>query len=57
MTLNDLLAEDVNVSKKEKIETIRQVIQIPEQLAVPRILEAMWAVLRRGRFTVPSRST
>lgn len=49
--MTDFHTKDVDVVSTEKIETLRQVVHIPEQIAVPRILEAMWNVMRRGKFT------
>lgn len=51
MTLNDLQSDDIPVTRSETIKTFRQTIRPPEQIGVPRLLEALWAVLRRGRFT------
>lgn len=51
MAPNDLQAENIPVVKSETVKTFRQTIRPPEQIGVPRLLEALWAVLRRGRFT------
>jgi len=50
MTPEDIHS-DVDIMKTERIETLRQAIRVPEQLSVPRVLEAMWAVMRKGKFT------
>ena len=47
----DLHADDVEVMKTEKIETLRQAIRVPEQLTIPRVLTAMWDIMRKGKFT------
>jgi hypothetical protein len=51
MTPADFEAKEVDVMKTETIHTLRQAIRVPEQVSVPRVLEAMWAVMRRGKFT------
>jgi hypothetical protein len=51
MTGADFQAENVEVIKTETVTTLRQTIHVPDQIGVPRVLEAMWAVMRKGKFT------
>ena len=51
MTPNDLQSDEIPVTKSETIKTFRQTIRPPDQITIPRLLEALWTVLRKGRFT------
>lgn len=51
MPPNDLHIENFPVTKSETVEIFRQTIRPPDQIGIPRLLEALWSVLRRGRFT------
>jgi hypothetical protein len=51
MTPNDLQADNIPVAKSETVRTFRQTIRPPDQLSIAALMEALWAVLRRGRFT------
>jgi hypothetical protein len=54
MTPNDLeepRIPDAIITKKETVHTYRQTIKPPDQIGMPRLFEALWSVLRKGRFT------
>lgn len=51
MVPSDLQSENITVSKSESFEIYRQTIRPPDQVGIVRLFEALWMVLRRGRFT------
>jgi hypothetical protein len=51
MTSGDLEAAEIPVTKSETVHLYRQTIKPPDQIGIPRLLEALWTVLRKGRFT------
>lgn len=51
MTQADLRDDNIPVAKTETITTLRQTIRPPDQNGIPRLLEALWAIMRRGKFT------
>jgi hypothetical protein len=51
MTPTDFEDSNIQVMKEENIHTLRQAIRVPEQMSVPRVLEAMWSLMRKGKFT------
>lgn len=51
MTPNDLEEANIPTSKTETVHLFRQTIKPPDQIGIPRLLEALWSVLRKGRFT------
>lgn len=49
--MNDVEAENLPLVNSESVHTFRQTFRPPTQIGIPRLLEALWIVLRKGRFT------
>lgn len=49
--MTDIEAENLPLVNSETVHTFRQTFRPPTQIGIPRLMEALWTVLRRGKFT------
>lgn len=51
MTPEDIQSTELPLVNQESIHIFKQTFRPPSQIAIPRLLEALWTVLRKGRFS------